>query len=190
MAAGGGNFGNSFNNNNGGGNKNIPPLVVAAAAPGKPATNGGNGGGGTNLDSLVNEILGQVKDTKGFWSRLPYILCQNPEVGTGSKDSLEQNCWNGRERGVYTSRLVQDGLANQGQNPEVAVDVSVADTDINELIFALKLVTNKLENAYNGHAVEWPHYESSKFLSFPAFFLLPPPRFISCYTGTMQPPRG
>jgi hypothetical protein len=146
---------NNNNNNNGGGNN--PPVVVVAPGSGKPAASGGN------LDTLVNEILGQLKDTKGFWSRLPYILCQNPEVGSG-KESVEQNCWNGRERGVYAGRVVNDGLASQAQNPEVSVDTSVADADINEQIFALKLVTNKLENAFNGHAVEWPHYESSKSL--------------------------
>jgi len=55
--------------------------------------------------------------------------------------------------------VVNDGLASQEQNPEVDVDTSRPDVDINEQIFALKLVTNKLENAYNGHSVEWPHYE-------------------------------
>ena len=49
-------------------------------------------------------------------------------------------------------------------NPEVDVDTSGPDVDINEQIFALKLVTNKLENAYNRHSVEWPHYELSKSL--------------------------
>ena len=34
---------------------------------------------------------------------------------------------------------------------------------INEQIFALKLVTNKLDAAYNGHTVEWPHYEPSEY---------------------------
>jgi len=121
--------------------------------PAKPTT-----AAGTNLDILVNEIVAKVKDTKGFWTRLPYILCQNPEVGSG-KDKVEQNCWNGRDRGVYQSKVVNDGLAAQEQNPEVDVDTSRPDVDINEQIFALKLVTNKLENAYNGHSVEWPHYE-------------------------------
>jgi len=121
--------------------------------PAKPTT-----AAGTNLDILVNEIVAKVKDTKGFWTRLPYILCQNPEVGSG-KDKVEQNCWNGRDRGVYQNKVVNDGLASQEQNPEVDVDTSRPDVDINEQIFALKLVTNKLENAYNGHSVEWPHYE-------------------------------
>ena len=126
--------------------------------PAKPTT-----AAGTNLDILVNEIVAKVKDTKGFWTRLPYILCQNPEVGSG-KDKVEQNCWNGRDRGVYQNKVVNDGLASQEQNPEVDVDTSRPDVDINEQIFALKLVTNKLENAYNGHSVEWPHYEPSKLM--------------------------
>merc|ERR1719273_841952 len=121
--------------------------------PAKPTT-----AAGTNLDILVNEIVAKVKDTKGFWTRLPYILCQNPEVGSG-KDKVEQNCWNGRDRGVYQKPVVNDGLASQEQNPEVDVDTSRPDVDINEQIFALKLVTNKLETAYNGHSGEWHHYE-------------------------------
>ena len=59
-------------------------------------------------------------------------------------------------------QVVGDGLAAQDGNPEVEVDISRPDIQINEQIFALKLVTNKLEAAYNGHSVEWPHYEPSK----------------------------
>ena len=122
-----------------------------------------NTAAGTNLDSLVNDILTSMKGTKGFWTKLPYILCQNPEVGSG-KDRVESNCWNGRERGTYQERVVNDGLSSQAENPEVSIDTSLADVEINEQIFALKLVINKLENAHNGHAVEWPHYEPSKYI--------------------------
>ena len=59
---------------------------------------------GTNLDSLVTDIMVKVKDTKGFWTKLPSILCQNPDVGSG-KDPVEQNCWNGRDRGYYTNKV-------------------------------------------------------------------------------------
>ena len=68
---------------------------------------------------------------------------------------------------MYQNKVVNDGLASQEQNPEVDVDTSRPDVDINEQIFALKLVTNKLENAYNGHSVEWPHYEPSKLTIYP-----------------------
>jgi hypothetical protein len=59
----------------------------------------------------------------------------------------------------FKTRVVNDGFQSQEQNPEVKVDTSRPDVYINEQIFALKLVTNKLENAYNGHSVDWPHYE-------------------------------
>ena len=120
-----------------------------------------NSAAGTNLDHLVTEIISKLKETRGFWTGLPGILCQNPEVGSG-KETVTENCWTGRDRGSYTSRLAGDGLAAQEQNPEVEVDTSRPDLDINEQIFSLKLAANKLENAYNGHSVEWPHYEPSK----------------------------
>ena len=60
-------------------------------------------------------------------------------------------------------QVVGDGLAAQERNPEVDVDISRPDVQINEQIFALKLATNKLDAAYNGHTVEWPHYEPSEF---------------------------
>ncbi len=52
--------------------------------------------------------------------------------------------------------MVSDGLVHQESNPEVPVDISRPDVDINEQIFALKLMTKKLENAFNGQKVEWP----------------------------------
>ena len=116
---------------------------------------------GPSLDTLVSDIISKMKETKGFWTRLPEIMCQNPKVGTG-KDPVDQNCWNGRDRGQYNGRVVNDGFQSQEQNPEVRVDTSRPDVDINEQIFALKLVTNKLESAYNGHSVDWPHYEPSE----------------------------
>ena len=116
---------------------------------------------GNTLDTLVTDIISKMKDTRGFWTRLPDILCQNPDVGTG-KEPVEQHCWNGRDRGTYSGRATGEGLAAQEQNPEVDVDTSRPDTEINEQIFSLKLASNKLENAYNGHSVDWPHYEPSK----------------------------
>jgi glypican 4 (K-glypican) len=44
------------------------------------------------LDKLVKEIRQKVKDTKKFWSNLPYTVCNNEEF-TPSHNS--DNCWNG-----------------------------------------------------------------------------------------------
>lgn len=48
-----------------------------------------------------------------------------------------------------------DGVAAQSGNPEVTLDASRPNTLVNDQIFNLRLITNKLENAYNGMDVEW-----------------------------------
>ena len=75
---------------------------------------------------------------------------------------LNSNCWNGHDAGTYPNSVVNDGLVNQDRNPEVRVDISRPDIDINEQIFALKLMTKRLENAYNGQPVEWPSSRGEK----------------------------
>ena len=64
--------------------------------------------------------------------------------------------------GVYSKPVVDFGLANQEHNPEVSVDTSRQNADINEQIYALKRMTKKIENAFNGHAVEWKGEHSTK----------------------------
>jgi len=44
------------------------------------------------LDKLVKEIRQKVKDTKKFWSNLPYTACNNDDF-TPSRDN--DVCWNG-----------------------------------------------------------------------------------------------
>lgn len=47
----------------------------------------------SSLDKLVKEIRQKVKDTKKFWSHLPYTACNNDEfAAAGNSD----NCWNGQ----------------------------------------------------------------------------------------------
>lgn len=55
----------------------------------------------------------------------------------------------------YLSAVMGDGVASQSSNPEVTLDASRPNTVVNEQIFSLRLITNKLENAYNGMDVEW-----------------------------------
>jgi len=50
---------------------------------------------------------------------------------------------------------MNDGVAAQNNNPEVTLDAGRPNTVVNEQIFSLRLITNKLENAYNGMDVEW-----------------------------------
>ena len=80
----------------------------------------------------------------------------------GRQEYSESHCWNGKDTGRYTSNIVADGLAYQDRNPEVRVDINRPDVDINEQIFALKLITKKLESAHKGQNVDWPSTSSCK----------------------------
>ena len=53
---------------------------------------------------LVTNIMNRLKDTKGFWTKLPSSLCQNPGVDS-SKEPVVKNCWNGRDGGSYHSQV-------------------------------------------------------------------------------------
>ena len=86
----------------------------------------------------------------------PCISGSHSPSSHGANTNLNSNCWNGHDAGTYPNSVVNDGLVNQDKNPEVKVDISRPDIDINEQIFALKLMTKRLENAYNGQPVEWP----------------------------------
>lgn len=47
----------------------------------------------SGLDKLVKEIRQKVKDTKKFWSNLPYTACNNDEFAPAVNSD---NCWNGQ----------------------------------------------------------------------------------------------
>jgi glypican 4 (K-glypican) len=45
------------------------------------------------LDKLVKEIRQKVKDTKSFWTNLPYAACNNDDFAPAGNND---NCWNGQ----------------------------------------------------------------------------------------------
>lgn len=53
----------------------------------------------------------------------------------------------------YFPEVQKDGLTNQANNPEVDVDITRPDTFIRQQIMALRVMTNKLKNAYNGNDI-------------------------------------
>lgn len=63
----------------------------------------------------------------------------------------------------YFPEVVKEGLTNQVNNPEVDVDITRPDTLIRQQIMALRVMTNKLKNAYNGNDIYFQ--DSSKFSS-------------------------
>ncbi|XP_078258458.1 glypican-6a [Rhinoraja longicauda] len=108
---------------------------------------------GTSLDRLVTDIKEKLKMVKKFWSTLPYTLCSDDKVTSGVSD--EEECWNGHTKGRYFPEVMNDGLTNQINNPEVEVDITRPDTMIRQQIMALRVMTNKLRNAYNGNDVNF-----------------------------------
>ncbi|XP_025975225.2 glypican-6 [Dromaius novaehollandiae] len=108
---------------------------------------------GTSLDRLVTDIKEKLKLSKKFWSTLPYTICKDERVTAGS--SNEEDCWNGHTKARYLPEIMNDGLTNQINNPEVDVDITRPDTFIRQQIMALRVMTNKLKNAYNGNDVNF-----------------------------------
>ncbi|XP_010893153.1 glypican-6 isoform X1 [Esox lucius] len=117
---------------------------------------------GTSLDRLRNvwsamqhsviDIKEKLKLFKKFWSNLPEDICQPHRVTAGNATDDEQ-CWNGHTKGRYFPEVLKDGLTNQVNNPEVGVDITRPDTFIRQQIMALRVMTNKLKNAYNGNDI-------------------------------------
>ncbi|XP_062480562.1 glypican-6 isoform X2 [Pezoporus occidentalis] len=108
---------------------------------------------GTSLDRLVTDIKEKLKLSKKFWSTLPYTICKDEQVTAGP--SIEEDCWNGHTKARYLPEIMNDGLTNQINNPEVDVDITRPDTFIRQQIMALRVMTNKLKNAYNGNDVNF-----------------------------------
>ncbi|XP_048053991.1 glypican-6a isoform X1 [Megalobrama amblycephala] len=114
---------------------------------------------GTSLDRLrivwrtmqhsVIDIKEKLKESKKFWSSLPDSICAEDKV----TDPDEEQCWNSHTKGRYFPEVVKDGLTNQLNNPEVEVDITRPDTFIRQQIMTLRVMTNKLRNAYNGKDV-------------------------------------
>uniref|UniRef100_A0A8C7U1R0 Glypican 6b n=1 Tax=Oncorhynchus mykiss TaxID=8022 RepID=A0A8C7U1R0_ONCMY len=107
---------------------------------------------GTSLDRLLIDIKEKLKLFKKFWSNLPEDICKPHRLTAGNATDDDQ-CWNGHTKGRYFPEVLKDGLTNQVNNPEVGVDITRPDTFIRQQIMALRVMTNKLKNAYNGNDI-------------------------------------
>uniref|UniRef100_A0A673AFC8 Glypican 6a n=1 Tax=Sphaeramia orbicularis TaxID=375764 RepID=A0A673AFC8_9TELE len=108
----------------------------------------------------VIDIKEKLKESKRFWSNLPDDICAKGKL----TESDDEQCWNSHTKGRYFPEVVKEGLTNQMNNPEVDVDITRPDTLIRQQIMALRVMTNKLKNAYNGNDIYFQ--DSSKFSSY------------------------
>ncbi|TNN67065.1 Glypican-6 [Liparis tanakae] len=113
----------------------------------------------TSLDRLVVDIKEKLKLSKKFWSNLPEAVCVEDRVTAGN--ASDDECWNGHTKGRYFPEVQKDGLTHQVNNPEVVVDITRPDTLIRQQIMALRVMTNKLKNAYNGNDI---YFQDSSIL--------------------------
>uniref|UniRef100_A0A8D0KVY5 Glypican 4 n=1 Tax=Strix occidentalis caurina TaxID=311401 RepID=A0A8D0KVY5_STROC len=95
----------------------------------------------------------KLKQAKKFWSSLPGNICNDEKMSVGTVN--ENECWNGSAKSRYDFAVTGNGLANQVNNPEVEVDITKPDMVIRRQIMALRVMTNKLKNAYSGNDVDF-----------------------------------
>lgn len=112
-----------------------------------------NTAAGTNLDRLVKDIKEKVKMAKDFWVQLPYAICNDENIAAQAGN--DEDCWNGQDRARYVPEVQKDGIINQINNPEVEVDVNEGNYVIEQQKIQLKIITSKLNTAFNGEEVEW-----------------------------------
>ncbi|XP_027693820.1 glypican-4 [Vombatus ursinus] len=108
---------------------------------------------GTSLDRLVTDVKEKLKQAKKFWSSLPSTMCNDEKMAP--EHISEDECWNGNAKSRYLLAVTGNGLANQGNNPEVEVDITKPDMVIRRQIMSLQIMTSKMKNAYNGNDVDF-----------------------------------
>ncbi|XP_077569181.1 glypican-6a [Stigmatopora nigra] len=101
------------------------------------------------MQHSVIDIKEKFQISKRFWSNLPDDICADVKL----TESDEEQCWNSHTKGRYFPEVVKEGLTNQVNNPEVILDISRPDTLIRQQIMALRVMSNKLKNAYNGNDI-------------------------------------
>ncbi|CAH2246625.1 glypican-1 [Pelobates cultripes] len=105
-----------------------------------------------SAENLVSDIKMMLSDYQDYWVSLPNLFC-NEKITAGPAN--EDRCWNGNNKGRYIPERMGNGLANQINNPEVDVDITKPDMSIRQQIMQLKIMTNRLRNAYNGNDVDF-----------------------------------
>lgn len=117
------------------------------------------------LDKLVKDIRQKVKDSKKFFSNLPYQFCNHEDLVTTPDNELQ--CWNGKTIDKYRHAVATNQLPNP-EFPTVAQSSAATIRQkgiVADQLFVLKTAVNHLRNAYNGMDVEWSDQGKIFFLS-------------------------
>ncbi|XP_075057796.1 glypican-1 [Mixophyes fleayi] len=105
-----------------------------------------------SMENLASDVKVMLNDIQDYWISLPNLFCTEKAIaGPGNEDK----CWNGMSRARYMPERMGNGLANQISNPEIDVDITKPEMTIRQQIMQLKIMTNRLRNAYNGNDVDF-----------------------------------
>ncbi|XP_046427540.1 glypican-4 [Neodiprion fabricii] len=110
------------------------------------------------MDKLVKEIRQRIRDSRQFWTLLPYQLCNN---GLVVPPSNTKECWNGTHIDQYIYPVSSSGEI-QTLNPEVQASGPKA-TVVKEQLYALSMISNRLRLAFNGQDVDWIDTEETGY---------------------------
>ena len=83
------------------------------------------------------DLKKRLKVAEGFWSLVPYQMCDSSVEKPQRNVRDKGGCWNGEEPGRYEAKVVEDGLAYQINNPEVPVKIDLSHSLLNEQKFRL-----------------------------------------------------
>jgi hypothetical protein len=104
---------------------------------------------GTSMDRLIDDIKRKIKRTKDYWTKLPSTLCTHRHFGASTTREHSRSCWNG-------SATIQNDLRKlESESPYQQTHSHKPNAIIGQQILSLKLITTKVNYAYNGLEVEW-----------------------------------
>ncbi|KAI8430368.1 hypothetical protein MSG28_000662 [Choristoneura fumiferana] len=103
---------------------------------------------GPALEKLVRETRMRVRATHRYWSHLPALLCSPVSVTSAP-------CFSGTRLGSYTLNAAGEGSAALASNPEVSGAGAAGTGAARAPLDALRMLTARLKDAYNGLEVQW-----------------------------------
>jgi len=114
---------------------------------GKSMNDGKNGGSGNRLHRVLGEVKKAVRNSIGYWRRLPYDVCLRRQQG-----QQPHICWNGTSVGDYDKPIATD----LSQNPEVQGPQQESTTILlAEQSVRLRRVSGFVRAAADGKDFEW-----------------------------------
>ena len=109
----------------------------------------------SEFEIMLMDLKKNLKDAEGFWSLLPYQMCDTQMEKPYRNIRDRSTCWNGKDVGHYDGKVLEDGLTNQVENPEVPVSQAGGNSVLAEQKTKLQGLASQLRSAFRGLEIEW-----------------------------------